>query len=120
MVKLHGGFLDVGDTLSYTYGTGGFVTSSGTAVHFLIPVSPLTDRVTSVKVSRLELTVRQNGNYLLGDSSGGEDVAVPNADIRVTLMPGCIHFYYKHTSQYPDVVNNSAVGVYAKITLTFE
>lgn len=106
--------------MSNTYGTGGFVTSSGTAVHFLIPVSPLTERVTSVSVSRLELTVRQDGNYLLGDSSSGEDVSVPNADIRVTLMPGCIHFYYKHTSQFPKVVNNSAVGVYAKITLTFE
>ena len=115
-----GGFLDVGDTLSYTYGTGGFVTSNGTAVHFLIPVAPLTDRVTSAKVSRLELTIRHDGNYLLGNGSSGVDVAVPNADIRTTLMPGCIHFYYKHTSQFANVVNNSAVGVYARITLTFE
>ena len=66
-----------GDTYTLTahIKTGGYVTTSSTQVCFSIPLDrAVSPDVTSITVSNLQLTVRQNGKYAYG-SSGASGVA---------------------------------------------
>lgn len=107
-----------GDSISATFGTAGYITSSGTNVIFIIPLSkPIIGNPTVTVTSVAGLMVRQNNKYLYGGSST-KYVKPSKYTVHSTLSGGCIHVFaiMRNTT---DVTNNSPCGIYANIKITF-
>lgn len=107
-----------GDSISATFGTAGYITSSGKDVSFIIPLSkPIIGNPTVTVTSVEGLMVRQNNKYLYGGSST-KYVKPSKYTIHSTLSGGCIHVFATMPNT-TDVTNNSPCGIYAKIKITF-
>lgn len=107
-----------GDSISATFGTAGYITSSGKDVSFIIPLSkPIIGNPTVTVTSVKGLMVRQNNKYLYGGSST-KYVKPGKYTIHSTLSGGCIHVFAT-MSNTTDVINNSPCGIYANIKITF-
>lgn len=107
-----------GDSISATFGTAGYITSSGKNVIFIIPLSkPIIGNPTVTVTSVAGLMVRQNNKYLYGGSST-KYVKPSKYTVHSTLSGGCIHVFaiMRNTT---DVTNNSPCGIYANIKITF-
>lgn len=107
-----------GDSIGATFGTAGYITSSGKDVIFIIPLSkPIIGNPTITVTSVEGLMVRQNNKYLYGGSST-KYVKPSKYTIHSTLSGGCIHIFatMKNTT---DVTNNSPCGIWANIKITF-
>lgn len=107
-----------GDSISATFGTAGYITSSGTDVSFIIPLSkPIIGNPTVTVTSVEGLMVRQNNKYLYGGSST-KYVKPGKYTIHSTLSGGCIHVFATMPNT-KDVTNNSPCGIWANIKITF-
>ena len=107
-----------GDSISATFGTAGYITSSGKDVIFIIPLSkPIVGNPTVTVTSVEGLMVRQNNKYLYGGSST-KYVKPSKYTVHSTLSGGCIHVFAT-MSNTTDVINNSPCGIYANIKITF-
>lgn len=107
-----------GDSISATFGTAGYITSSGKDVIFIIPLSkPIIGNPTVTVTSVKGLMVRQNNKYLYGGSST-KYVKPSKYTIHSTLSGGCIHVFATMPNT-TDVTNNSPCGIYANIKITF-
>ena len=107
-----------GDSISATFGTAGYITSSGKDVIFIIPLSkPIIGNPTVTVTSVGGLMVRQNNKYLYGGSST-KYVKPSKYTIHSTLSGGCIHVFATMPNT-TDVTNNSPCGIYANIKITF-
>lgn len=107
-----------GDSISATFGTAGYITSSGKDVIFIIPLSkPIIGNPTVTVTSVGGLMVRQNNKYLYGGSST-KYVKPSKYTIHSTLSGGCIHVFAT-MSNTTDVTNNSPCGIWAYIKITF-
>lgn len=107
-----------GDSISATFGTAGYITSSGKDVIFIIPLSkPIVGNPTVTVTSVKGLMVRQNNKYLYGGSST-KYVKPSKYTVHSTLSGGCIHVFAT-MSNTTDVINNSPCGIYANIKITF-
>lgn len=107
-----------GDSISATFGTAGYITSSGKDVSFIIPLSkPIVGNPTVTVTSVEGLMVRQNNKYLYGGSST-KYVKPGKYTIHSTLSGGCIHVFAT-MSNTTDVTNNSPCGIWANIKITF-
>lgn len=107
-----------GDSISATFGTAGYITSSGKDVSFIIPLSKPVIGNPTVTVTSLEgLMIRQNNKYLYGGSST-KYVKPSKYTVHSTLSGGCIHVFATMPNT-TDVTNNSPCGVWAKIKITF-
>lgn len=107
-----------GDSISATFGTAGYITSSGKDVIFIIPLSkPIIGNPTVTVTSVQGLMVRQNNKYLYGGSST-KYVKPSKYAIHSTLNGGCIHIFATMPNT-TDVTNNSPCGIYANIKITF-
>lgn len=107
-----------GDSISATFGTAGYITSSGKDVIFIIPLSkPIIGNPTVTVTSVEGLMVRQNNKYLYGGSST-KYVKPSKYAIHSTLSGGCIHVFATMPNT-TDVTNNSPCGIYANIKITF-
>lgn len=107
-----------GDSFGATFGTAGYITSSGKDVIFIIPLSkPIVGNPTVTVTSVEGLMVRQNNKYLYGGSST-KYVKPSEYTVHSTLSGGCIHVFatMRNTT---DVTNNSPCGIYANIKITF-
>lgn len=114
----------VGDTIDIVIKTSGFVTASGTAVAFTIPLTkPVIGNPTAEVTNTTTFVLRQNGNYTHGSDGGVSPVvnAKPksysieqnyNSGIVVTAV-------FDSGSGAGSVENNSHIGVAwsGKITL---
>jgi hypothetical protein len=108
----------VGDSISATFGTAGYITSSGKDVIFIIPLSkPIIGNPTVTVTSVEGLMVRQNNKYLYGGSST-KYVKPSKYAVHSTLSGGCIHIFATMQNT-TDVTNNSPCGIYANIKITF-
>ena len=108
----------VGDSISATFGTAGYITSSGKDVIFIIPLSkPIVGNPTVTVTSVEGLMVRQNNKYLYGGSST-KYVKPSKYAVHSTLSGGCIHIFATMQNT-TDVTNNSPCGIYANIKITF-
>lgn len=108
----------VGDSISATFGTAGYITSSGKDVIFIIPLSkPIVGNPTVTITSVEGLMVRQNNKYLYGGSST-KYVKPSKYAIHSTLSGGCLHVFATMQNT-TDVTNNSPCGIYANIKITF-
>lgn len=107
-----------GDSISATFGTAGYITSSGKDVIFIIPLSkPIVGNPTVTVTSVEGLMVRQNNKYLYGGSST-KYVKPRKYAVHSTLSGGCIHVFATMQNT-TDVTNNSPCGIYANIKITF-
>lgn len=107
-----------GDSISATFGTAGYITSSGKDVIFIIPLSkPIVGNPTVTVTSVEGLMVRQNNKYLYGGSST-KYVKPRKYAVHSTLSGGCIHVFATMPNT-TDVTNNSPCGIYANIKITF-
>lgn len=107
-----------GDSISATFGTAGYITSSGKDVIFIIPLSkPIVGNPTVTVTSVKGLMVRQNNKYLYGGSST-KYVKPSKYAVHSTLSGGCIHVFATMQNT-TDVTNNSPCGIYANIKITF-
>ena len=107
-----------GDSISATFGTAGYITSSGKDVIFIIPLSKPIIGGPTVTVTSVEgLMVRQNNKYLYGGSST-KYVKPRKYTVYSTLSGSCIHVFATMQNT-TDVTNNSPCGIYAKIKITF-
>lgn len=107
-----------GDSIGATFGTAGYITSSGKDVIFIIPLSkPIIGKPTVTVTSVEGLMVRQNNKYLYGGSST-KYVKPSKYTIHSTLSGGCIHVFATMPNT-TDVTNNSPCGIWANIKITF-
>lgn len=107
-----------GDSIGATFGTAGYITSSGKDVIFIIPLSkPIIGNPTVTVTSVEGLMVRQNNKYLYGGSST-KYVKPRKYTIHSTLNGGCIHIYATMPNT-TDVTNNSPCGIWVNIKITF-
>ena len=107
-----------GDSISATFGTAGYITSSGKDVIFIIPLSkPIVGNPTVTVTSVEGLMVRQNNKYLYGGSST-KYVKPSKYTVHSTLSGGCIHVFATMPNT-TDVTNNSPCGIWANIKITF-
>lgn len=107
-----------GDSIGATFGTAGYITSSGKDVIFIIPLSkPIIGNPTVTVTSVGGLMVRQNNKYLYGGSST-KYVKPSKYTIHSTLSGGCIHVFATMPNT-TDVTNNSPCGIWANIKITF-
>lgn len=107
-----------GDSIGATFGTAGYITSSGKDVIFIIPLSkPIIGNPTVTVTSVEGLMVRQNNKYLYGGSST-KYVKPSKYTIHSTLSGGCIHIFATMPNT-TDVTNNSPCGIWANIKITF-
>lgn len=107
-----------GDSISATFGTAGYITSSGKDVIFIIPLSkPIIGNPTVTVTSVEGLMVRQNNKYLYGGSST-KYVKPRKYTVHSTLGGGCIHVFATMPNT-TDVTNNSPCGIWANIKITF-
>lgn len=107
-----------GDSISTTFGTAGYITSSGKDVIFIIPLSkPIVGNPTVTVTSVKGFMVRQNNKYLYGGSSK-KYVKPSKYTVHSTLSGGCIHVFATMQNT-TDVTNNSPCGIYANIKITF-
>lgn len=107
-----------GDSISATFGTAGYITSSGKDVIFIIPLSkPIIGNPTVTVTSVEGLMVRQNNKYLYGGSST-KYIKPSKYTIHSTLSGGCIHVFATMPNT-KDVTNNSPCGIWANIKITF-
>ena len=107
-----------GDSIGATFGTAGYITSSGKDVIFIIPLSkPIIGNPTVTVTSVEGLMVRQNNKYLYGGSST-KYVKPSKYTIHSTLSGGCIHVFATMPNT-KDVTNNSPCGIWANIKITF-
>ena len=107
-----------GDSISATFGTAGYITSSGKDVIFIIPLSkPIIGNPTVTVTSVEGLMVRQNNKYLYGGSST-KYVKPSKYTVHLTLSGSCIHVFATMPNT-TDVTNNSPCGIWANIKITF-
>lgn len=107
-----------GDSISATFGTAGYITSSGKDVIFIIPLSkPIIGNPTVTVTSVEGLMVRQNNKYLYGGSST-KYVKPRKYTVHSTLSGSCIHVFATMPNT-TDVTNNSPCGIWANIKITF-
>lgn len=107
-----------GDSISATFGTAGYITSSGKDVIFIIPLSkPIIGNPTVTVTSVEGLMVRQNNKYLYGGSST-KYVKPSKYTIHSTLSGGCIHVFATMPNT-TGVTNNSPCGIWTNIKITF-
>lgn len=107
-----------GDSISATFGTAGYITSSGKDVIFIIPLSkPIIGKPTVTVTSVEGLMVRQNNKYLYGGSST-KYVKPSKYTVRSTLSGGCI-LVFATMPNTTSVTNNSPCGIWANIKITF-
>lgn len=101
--------------------TGGYVTGSGKTFYLgTIFVQKSLEKVTSITLeSGATLQVRQGGNYLVGDSSGGVNMN-PNYCKASKAGDNAIMLQYNATSAPSNVKNNDSIGVAIRnLRLTF-
>lgn len=107
-----------GDSISATFGTAGYITSSSKDVSFIIPLSkPIVGKPTVTVTSVEGLMVRQNNKYLYGGSST-KYVKPSKYTVHSTLSGGCIHVFATMPNT-TGVTNNSPCGIWANIKITF-
>lgn len=109
----------VGDSIDFVVKTSGFITASGTAVAFTIPVSkPIIGNPTATVTKDNGFILRQDGNYTHGsDGAAGTYVKATSFSIEENYNGGLVvtAIFDMDTGS---VVNNSHIGVAWTGTIT--
>lgn len=87
----------------------GYITSSRTKVNFTIPLAVPVVEGASVSCYTMDATMRQGGNYILGDGDSTEDV--DPSYVTVTTCPSGLNISINFPSALSGATNNDAVGI---------
>lgn len=116
-------FYDWGDSIDLSgYACGGFITNSAKDVYFSFPLAkPVYINTgilgTTVSISGLTATIRNNGTYIHGSANG--HASVSSANLTVTIKPTFLLF--KITVTVTGSTNNNSVGIHLGAgTATFD
>lgn len=106
--------LDAGNNL--VYDTAGYITTSKKEIFFNVVTPKSMENITNITVTGAYLRVRQNGNYLVGTSSGPVPV-----DLYVKKSTNnVISIRYTDSAGMSSAVNNEVVGIaLSNATFTF-
>lgn len=112
-----------GDSIDFVVKTSGFVTASGTAVAFTIPISkPVIGKPTATASSENGFILRQNGNYTHGSDGGSTPqkyVQPKSYFIEPNYNGGfVVTASFDGNASAGDVVNNSHIGIVWTGTIT--
>lgn len=117
MVRLLGGFYGSGDEVTFNPVGGGYITSSGKQYTLSIPAQ-VSSEVSSITVVSATLTVRQNGNYVLGGADSQADM-LSGGTVEVSAFEGYIRVTIRRTTAPSNVENNSGFGYIGNFKLKF-
>ena len=87
----------------------GYITSSRTKVNFTIPLAVPVVEGSPVSCYMMDATMRQGGNYILGDGDSTEDV--DPSYVTVTICPSGLNISINFPSALSGATNNDAVGI---------
>ena len=90
------------------YGAG-YLTGSRTSVRFTIPLSVPIIEGQTITCYTMNLTLRQNGNYVLGDGSGTE--AVDESRVYAYICPSGLNVEYSSPTTLTSGTNNDSIGI---------
>lgn len=103
-----------GDTYSFTYQSGGYVTGGGKSVFFTIFVPKLLSKISNISITGT-LQLRQKNGYPLTATS----ITDGTFTIDINKRDNAITFNMIHNTAYTNIENNSAVGVDFVGNITF-
>lgn len=106
-----------GDSFNVTIRTAGYVTSSGTAVSFIVPLTrPVIGSPTVTATSVNGFTLRQGSLYTHGSTSSAETMPTSYSASSYYTMGILITATFSDTT---NVTNNDSIGIYWSGNLTF-
>ena len=111
-----------GESIRLSYlSTVGFITNSGKNLYITIPFGKSLENVSGFNISGENLNVRQNGLYVLGNSSIGGNFDDLTILSRVVIKgTGCILIIVSSETPFENAVNNEICSVYFNSgTITF-
>lgn len=113
-----GTYYKPGDTVRLAVSGGGTLTAGKTAVLFGLPLNKSTEKVHGASLaSGSSLTIRQDGNYLMGSGSGG--AAITSAyTTSFDVMSNCIRMTLVKSSGFGGT-NNGSIAVVGSVVVTF-
>ena len=92
------------------------ITNAQKDIYFPIPLQKPLVNVSSVSISNLTMTLRQNGNYVVGSASA---YATPRGTISANICFGQIQVSIKSTTALSNSINNDVGIAHIKCTVTF-
>lgn len=105
-----------GNTIRGSVRAGGYVTNAAKDVRWTIPLSKPIIGSSSVTCTAMSMTVRMAGAYLIGSSSGDDDIT-PSL-VTCSISPSGINCQYRANSAISGATNNSECAVQCTYVLT--
>lgn len=102
-------FFKPGDTILLSgLITYGFVTGNARNIFLAIPCGKRLDKVTSASISGERIQIRQNGDYIVGSSSGGVSF---DGTVSLSILKdvGCLKLNLMASATISNAVNNDGV-----------
>lgn len=100
----------VTETVNFSGSIGeGYVTNSGKDFTFSIPLPISNAKNVKINLQKLQVQIRQDGNYLDGSSESGKDILSKTTPY---ITNNELRFTFKYTSSPTNTKNNSAIAVY--------
>lgn len=96
---------------------GGYLTNNLTAITFSIPLNRLASKVTGATHVSSSLTIRQNGNYIVGSASAGASIAAFSSHT-ITVKQNCLVVTVVYNAGIGGT-NNAPVAVACTLTVRF-
>lgn len=122
-VSIEDMFYQPDEEVTLYYDGGGYVTTSSKQINFSVPLNKLFGKVDGIELqsgsSALTLCARQNGNYICGSGSGGEEINKSGYTITLTLKSNCLSVRIVKSSAFTSATNNDGVGINATIKVKF-
>jgi hypothetical protein len=95
----------------------GYLTNSNTAITFSIPLNRLASKVTGATHVSSSLTIRQNGNYIVGSASAGASIAAFSSHT-IAVKQNCLVVTVVYNAGIGGT-NNAPVAVACTLTVRF-
>lgn len=109
-----------GETMELAFSGGGYITTGKKQINFVIPLRKSGKYVNKVTINSFDLNIRQNGNYLHGSATSNDSVKTNSYTNTILIEDGYLNIRVVKTSEFSsNAINNDAVGIYAKLNLTF-
>lgn len=115
-------YFTAGDSFTADYSTGGYLTSSGTQVRFLLPLSKPAIKCSGVTVTVSKgFVLRQGGKYTHGSNWNGANVYATASSISAKLLGGGNAVQITATfTNTTNAINNDSIGIeVAELTVKF-
>lgn len=113
-------------TTIYTFNGGGYITTSSKVIAFTVPINKIINGATIQSFSILDCQIRENNNYLVNTTLATPTVPVEDLTLNITTINNCgLNCNLTYTpnggeqTAFPNATNNSALGIYIKLSITW-